>query len=43
MRLDPHEFKQCLVSLGYSLKEGGKVGIALCFLCHSAGFGLFAL
>ena len=25
MRLEPHEFKQCLVSLGYNLKEGDKV------------------
>lgn len=24
MRLEPHEFKQCLVSLGYNLKEGEK-------------------
>ncbi|KAL9953111.1 hypothetical protein ACROYT_G040471 [Oculina patagonica] len=24
MRLEPHEFKQCLVSLGYNLKEGDK-------------------
>ena len=26
MRLEPLEFKQCLVSLGYNLKEGDKVG-----------------
>ena len=24
-RLEPGEFKQCLVSLGYNLKEGDKV------------------
>ena len=25
MRLEPIEFKQCLISLGYNLKEGDKV------------------
>ena len=29
-RLEPGEFKQCLVSLGYNLKEGDKVW--QCFL-----------
>ena len=24
--LEPHEFKMCLISLGYNLKEGEKVG-----------------
>ena len=31
MRLEPHEFKQCLVSLGYNLKEGDKV----CYLSRT--------
>ena len=26
MLLEPHEFKMCLISLGYNLKEGEKVG-----------------
>ena len=33
MRLEPHEFKQCLVSLGYNLKEGDKV--CLLFIRHA--------
>lgn len=34
MRLEPLEFKQCLVSLGYNLKEGDKVGQLFSFPCE---------
>ena len=42
-RLEPGEFKQCLVSLGYNLKEGDKVWqcLLLCtYQCKAGGGGV---
>ena len=38
MRLEPHEFKQCLVSLGYNLKEGEKVSQFVLFAKNTGNY-----